>query len=289
MNCDRGISLSGKENAALLVETIGGVRRLTLNRPDRLNALTAGLRQSLADALDDAARDGAIRAVVITGAGDRAFCAGQDLNESKELGADNREDWLQSWKGFFDVFAEFPKPLISAANGVAAGGGFEIALLSHVRIAVPEARFLMAEINIGLPCIVGSFLLESHLFFSRMVEMILSGDAIDARKARDIGLVHHLVPRARLEKATMAVAADLASKPPVAMQLNIRRFNELRREKMARLGVTDALMRLQREAVTSGEPQRVMAEFLAERARRRAAKERGKSQSTSRSAKRKGA
>ncbi len=235
----------------------------------------------LSGALNDAAQDDTVNAVIITGAGDRAFCAGQDLNESKELDPADNDAWLQSWKRFFDVFATFPKPIVAAANGVAAGGGFEIALLSHVRIAAPEARFLMAEINIGLPCIVGSFLLETHVFFSRMVDLILSGRAIRAKEAQEWGLVHHIVPAKKLQDAALLKAQELAAKPPVAMRLNIRRFNEIRNEKMARLGVSDALLRLQRAAVSSGEPQQVMAAFLAERANRK--------KSSSKPAKRKGA
>jgi len=234
--------------------------------------MTAAVRQSLCDALAEAAADDAIHAVILTGAGERGFCAGQDLNESKELGDSDSDAWLDSWRRFFDAFADFPKPIVAAVNGVAAGGGFEIALLSHVRLAVPEARFLMAEINIGLPCIVGSFLLEQHVFFSRMVDLILTGRAITAAEAQTIGLVHRVVPRRQLEAAALAKAEELAAKPRVAMQLNIRRFNELRRQAMERTGVVEALLRLQHAAVSSGEPQQVMAAFLAERARRKQSK-----------------
>jgi enoyl-CoA hydratase/carnithine racemase len=266
---DRGKSLKREGISSLVVETIGAVRRLTLNRPERLNALDGALRQGLADALASAAADDAVRAVIITGAGDRAFCAGQDLNESEQLGDDNSRDWLESWRKFFDAFADFPKPIVAAVNGVAAGGGFEIAMLAHLRLATPDARFLMAEINIGLPCIVGSFLVQGHLFYSRMVEILLSGRTLPAREAREIGMVHRIAPRGRLAAAALAAAKELAAKPPFAMRLNIRRFNALRRAAMDRVGVEEALHRLHSEALRSGEPQQVMAAFLAERARRR--------------------
>lgn len=289
MNDDRGKSLKREGGSSLEVETIGSVRRLTLNRPARLNALDAALRRGLAEALGAAAADGGVRAVIITGAGDRAFCAGQDLNESEQLGDENSADWLESWRSFFDAFADFPKPLVAAVNGVAAGGGFEIAMLAHLRIAAPEARFLMAEINIGLPCIVGSFLVQQHLFFSRMVEILLSGRSLDAREAREIGMVHRIAPRGRLEATALAAAEELAAKPPVAMRLNIQRFNALRRASMTKLGVEEALHRLHSEALQSGEPQQVMAEFLAERARRRARSEKASSPRAARAASRKGA
>ncbi|MCC7045914.1 MAG: enoyl-CoA hydratase/isomerase family protein [Alphaproteobacteria bacterium] len=262
---------------------------MTLNRPTRLNALDAALRQALVDALAAAAGDDGVRAVIITGAGDRAFCAGQDLNESEQLGEEDSAAWLESWRSFFDAFANFPKPLVAAVNGVAAGGGFEIAMLAHLRVAAPEARFLMAEINIGLPCIVGSFLVQQHLFFSRMVEILLSGRSLDSREAREIGMVHRIAPRGRLEAAALAAAEQLAAKPPVAMRLNIQRFNALRRASMTKLGVEQALHRLHSEALQSGEPQQVMAEFLAERARRRAQSEKAKFPRAARAAPRKGA
>lgn len=252
------------------IETLGSVRRLTLNRPERLNALDSGLRGALVDALRASAGDGAVRAVIVTGAGDRAFCAGQDINESEQLGDHDSHAWLESWRAFFDAFADFPKPIVAAVNGVAAGGGFEIAMLSHLRLAVPEARFLMAEIDIGLPCIVGSFLVQQHLFYSRMVEILLSGRSLPAREAKAVGMVHRIAPRARLAAAALKLAEELAAKPLIAMQLNIRRFNALRRAAMAEAGVEEALHRLHSEALRSGEPQRVMAAFLAERARRRA-------------------
>jgi enoyl-CoA hydratase len=253
-----------------VVETLGSVRRLTLCRPDRLNALDGALRQALIDALHAAAADAGVRALIVTGAGDRAFCAGQDLNESERLGDADSGAWLESWRRFFDAFAGFPKPIVAAVNGVAAGGGFEIAMLAHLRLAAPEARFLMAEIDIGLPCIVGSYLVQEHLFFSRMVEILLSGRSLPAREARAIGIVHRVVARGRLAAAALAAAGELAAKPPVAMRLTIERFNALRRAAMSRLGVEEALHRLHAEALHSGEPQRVMAAFLAERARRRA-------------------
>jgi enoyl-CoA hydratase/carnithine racemase len=269
LKSDRGNSLVQQAPSPLRVEALGNVRRLTLNRPERLNALDAALRQALIDALHAAEADTAVRALLITGAGDRAFCAGQDINESERLGDDNSETWLESWRSFFDAFANFPKPIVAAVNGVAAGGGFEIAMMAHVRIAAPDARFLMAEIDIGLPCIVGSFLVQEHLFFSRMVEILLSGRSLPAREAHAVGMVHRIAPRGRLAAAALKAAAELAAKPPVAMGLNIQRFNALRRAAMDRLGVEEALHRLHSEALQSGEPQRVMAAFLAERARRR--------------------
>lgn len=258
---------------SLLIGSDGAVRVLTLNRPERLNALDAALRQSLVDAMDAAARDDAVRVTVVTGAGDRAFCAGQDLNESQGVGsgagAEQAAGWIDTWARFFDAFARHPKPIVAALNGTTAGAGLEIAMMAHLRVAVPAARLVMAEINIGLPTLMGSYLVNSHVFLSRMVDIVLSGREFSAKEAHEIGLVHRLASPARVMAEAMAAAQLLASKPPNAMRLNIKRFNDLRAAEMERQGTEEAMRAFQREAMASGEPQRVMAEFLAERARRK--------------------
>jgi enoyl-CoA hydratase/carnithine racemase len=255
--------------SSLLVVDKGAVRVLTLNRPARLNALDAGLREKLIDALAGAADDGAVRAVMITGAGDRAFCAGQDLNESSAIDGADEGDWIGTWRRMFMAFLTHPKPIVAAVNGVAAGGGLEIAMFSDIRIAVPAARFIMAEINIGLPTLIGSYFLNVHLHESRMREIVLSGRTIGAEEAHEIGLVHRLAGPDTICDEALAFARDIAAKPPRAMALNIRRFRQGMLEAVERDGVFEALIRYQGEAMASGEPQHVMAEFLAGRARRK--------------------
>ncbi|HET6519600.1 MAG TPA: enoyl-CoA hydratase/isomerase family protein, partial [Geminicoccaceae bacterium] len=202
----------------------------------------------------------------------RAFCAGQDLNESSGLADADEGDWIGTWRRFFLAFIEHPKPVVVAVNGVAAGGGFEIANLANIRLAVPGARFIMAEVDIGLPTLVGSYILASHVFHSRMAAIVLTGRPVPAAEAAEIGLVHRVVEPGRLAGEARAVAFGLAAKPPRAMALNIERLRGGWLERMERDGVFDALLTYQSEAVASGEPQRVMAAFLAERARRRAAR-----------------
>ena len=160
---------------SLLADTRGAVRLLTFNRPHRLNALDAALRSAIADALGEAAADPAIPAVVFTGAGERAFCAGQDLNETAPLGDADEGGWIETWRRFFSAFLEHPKPMVAAVNGVAAGGGMEMAMFADIRVAAPGARFIMAEIDVGLPTIMGGFSLDARVFHSRMAEIVLSG------------------------------------------------------------------------------------------------------------------
>jgi enoyl-CoA hydratase/carnithine racemase len=252
-----------------MVSDEGPVRILTLNRPRQLNALSAELRHSIVKALNQAKDDDTVRAVMITGAGDRGFCSGQDLNESAELDASQGDEWQGGWKDYLHGFLQFPKPLVAAVNGVAAGGGFVTALLCDIRLAVPGARLIMLEINIGLPCLLGSFLLAQEMFWSRAKETVLSGREIEAGEAKRMGIVHDVVEPDELTTRGLALARQLAAKPPHAMRLNIQRFRYMRRRAMEENQVFEALEAYQGEAIASGEPQRVMAEFLAQRAARR--------------------
>ncbi len=247
----------------LIVEHRAAVALFTLNRPKQLNALTFGLRQSIASALQTVARDDTLRCVVLTGAEERGFCAGQDLAESAAIGADTSAAWMQSWKNYFQALGNFPKPMVAAINGVAAGAGFQTALLADVRIAVADARLVMAEVDVGLPAIVGGFLLEQHLGWSRARELILSGRAIDASEAHRIGLVSQVTSRVDLLDKAFAVAEELAGKPRLAMELVIGNFRRLSARGLA--DAEQAALIYQTEAMATGEPQRVMTDFLVQR------------------------
>jgi enoyl-CoA hydratase/carnithine racemase len=241
---------------------------LRLNRPKQLNALDHPLRMAVADALARAQADEGVRAIVLTGAGERAFCAGQDLNESAALGPGDGPAWMESWLRYFGAFSTTTKPLIAAVNGVAAGAGFETALLCDIRISVADARFIMAEIDIGLPAIVGGHLVKLHLGLSRAVDIVLSGRAVTAGEARDMGLVHEVVVApGELEVRALAMARELAAKPRIAMRLDIERFREVAGAGLAAARAASA--RYQAEAIATGEPQEAMRRFFERRAARR--------------------
>jgi enoyl-CoA hydratase len=256
-------------STSLMVSDEGPVRILTLNRPRQLNALSGELRHSIVRALCQAKNDDAVRAVVITGAGDRGFCSGQDLTESVEIEPSDGREWQGTWKEYLLGFLHFPKPLVAAINGVAAGGGLVTALLCYIRLAVPRARLVMIEINIGLPSLLGSFLLAQELFWSRALEIVLGGRDIEAREAKHMGMVHDIVEPDELAARSLALARELAAKPPHAMRLNIQRFRHLRRRAMEENKVFEALEAYQDESIASGEPQREMANLLAQRAARK--------------------
>ena len=241
----------------------GTVLWLTLDRPERLNALDAGARHDLAHSLEHASTDPDIRVIVLTGRGERAFCAGQDVSESAAMEAGDAGRWMDSWHRFFDAVGNCSKPLIAAINGTAAGAGLQLALLADLRVAVPDARLLMAEVNVGLPAIVGSHLLDVHLGQSRMRELVLSGRSVTCREAADWGLIHHLTAPHDLTDKASRLADKIAEKPPVARELTLSFLRRLSRAALA--DAEAAAARYQTEAVATGEPQVAMQSFLATR------------------------
>jgi len=237
--------------------------RVILDRPHRLNALDVDARAGIVEALQFASECEAVRAVILTGRGDRAFCAGQDLNESSALAPDAATDWMDTWRRFFSGVTECRKPIIAAINGVAAGAGLQLALMAHLRVAIPAARLLMAEVNVGLPAIAGSCLLDIHLGQSRMRELVLTGRAFTAAEAADWGLVHELCTPGQLHNRAQAVSTILADKPPVATALDLSFFREMLRARLSE--AEEKAATYQSEAISTGKPQSAMQRFLASR------------------------
>jgi enoyl-CoA hydratase len=247
--------------SGLIVERDGTIAVLTLNRPAALNALDTKARFELSSAMRELETDGGVAAVVLTGAGERAYCAGQDVRESEALGPGDGPRWMESWNAYFTAVSSFRKPLVHAINGVAAGAGFETALMGDVRVAVPHARFIMAEIDVGLPAIVGGFLLKTQLGLSRATEMVLTGRAMPAEEARHTGIVHEIAAPGELMARAKTRARALAAKPPVALSLTLGQFRAGFRRGLAEAEAAAA--RYQSEAIATGEPQQAMARFLA--------------------------
>ncbi|GHD22003.1 enoyl-CoA hydratase/isomerase family protein [Tianweitania populi] len=252
----------------VLAETIGQVRRLTLNRPEKLNAWNTPMRDQLIAALQAAEADDQVRAIVLTGAGDRAFGAGQDLSESKSFDADRAESWMGEWKTLYNLFRLGSKPIVAALNGVAAGSAFQVALLCDLRVAHAGVKMGQPEINSGIATVTGSWIMREILGLARTIDLTLTGRMLDAQEAFGFGLISRLVEEDQVQSAALELAEFLAGKPPVAMRLNRQRFAELTQE-----GFDDAMtsgVRIQREAYASGEPSAMMEKFLASRAARKA-------------------
>ena len=203
-------------------DTRGQVSLLTLNRPDRLNALTVEVARELQSAITESVKQG-IRAIVLTGAG-RAFCAGGDLREMQEIaGREGRVDAffdepLQVLNDLVLLIRRIPVPVIAAVNGVASGGGCNLALACDLVIAAESAKFNQAFIKIGLtPDIGGTFILPRLIGWKRAAELMFTGDMVSAARAYEMGMINLTVPDAELMAHVMALAERLAAAPTAAI------------------------------------------------------------------------
>ena len=192
---------------------------LTLNRPEKLNALNEALRQALMAALDELAEDHRVKVAVLHGAGEKAFVAGADVAEFAGRDAGEQRKVYQR-RRVYDAVADFPKPILAAVHGYCLGGGSELALACDLRVADRTARFAQAEIRLGIiPGAGGTQRLARLVGPGQAMRIALTGDTVDAEEAHRIGLVEFLTDEGRhLEKA-MEVAGRIARWSPVALRL----------------------------------------------------------------------
>jgi enoyl-CoA hydratase len=203
----------------LLLERRGRVAIITINRPEKRNALNIKMREEGAALIEELRHDDSVNVVVITGAGDKAFIAGADIAEFAGRSAQMQRDVMVQ-RSLFNAIDTFPKPVIAMVNGYCLGGGCEVALACDIRIASETASFGQPEINLGIiPGGGGSQRLTRLVGEGRAMEMILSGQIIDAKTAFEIGLVNHVVPADQLEAKTIELANTIAEKGPIAVRL----------------------------------------------------------------------
>jgi len=208
-----------KSYETLLFEKRDRVGIITINRPDKRNALNIKTREEGAALLDELRNDESVGVVVITGAGDKAFIAGADIAEFAGRTAMMQRD-VMTTRSLFTAIDTFPKPIIAMINGYCLGGGCELALACDIRIASETASFGQPEINLGIiPGGGGTQRLTRLVGEGKAMEMILTGEIIDAKSAYSIGLVNHVFPAELLQAKTMELANRIAEKSPIALSL----------------------------------------------------------------------
>ena len=232
---------------------------VTLNRPDKLNAVSSALRLGLIQSLREADADKGVRAIVVTGAG-RAFCAGQDLSEAVGYEMADIRGWLDEQRMMYQSFRDLSKPCIAAINGTAAGAGFQMTLCADLRITHAAVKLGQPEVRAGLASIVGSYLMSLHVGLGINVELSLCGTLMSGERACAVGLVNELVAKDEVVSRSVERAKELAALDPVAISLTKRRFRETTQAGFD--SACDAGVRSQLEAYATGGPQQIMRSFL---------------------------
>jgi enoyl-CoA hydratase/carnithine racemase len=208
----------------LLREDDGGVARLTLNRPQARNALSMALMEALDAALVGIAADASVKVVVIAAAGP-TFCAGHDLREMRTRpGQASAEETFKLCSRMMLRIVNLPKPVIAQVHGVATAAGCQLVASCDLAVAAESARFATPGVNIGLFCSTPMVALSRAVPRKHAMEMLLTGDMIDAPRAREIGLVNRIVPEAELAAATRALAAQIAAKSPLTLAIGKEAF-----------------------------------------------------------------
>jgi enoyl-CoA hydratase len=203
-------------------ETRGPIAVITVNRPDKLNALNADTVGELREAARRAASDDSVRAVILTGAGEKSFVAGADIAELARMTPLSGIDVSRQGQDALRFLETMRKPVIAAVNGFALGGGLELALACHIRIASENAKFGLPEVKLGIiPGYGGTIRLPRVVGRGRALELMLTGEMIDAQEAFRIGLVNRVHPQSELLAAAEALAIKIAGNGPVAVALAI--------------------------------------------------------------------
>jgi len=202
------------------VEWDGELAVVTIDRAEKLNALNADVLRELVDVFESLRGDDAIRCVIVTGAGEKAFVAGADIAELAKMTPLSGVELGRVGQDAFSVVERFPKPVIAAVGGYALGGGFELALACHLRIASENARFGLPEVGLGLiPGYGGTVRLARVVGLGRAVELTLTADMVDATRAEAMGLVSKVVPRAELLTEAKALARRVTKNAPLAVRM----------------------------------------------------------------------
>ncbi|MBZ0199665.1 MAG: enoyl-CoA hydratase/isomerase family protein [Ignavibacteriaceae bacterium] len=210
----------------LIVEFKAKTAVVTINRPDKLNALNKLTMEELYSVFSMLKNDGNIYVVILTGAGEKAFVAGADISELNQLDMIAGREFSERGQQVFNLIENLDKPVIAAVNGFALGGGCELSLACHIRIASQNAKFGQPEVNLGIiPGYGGTQRLTRLINSGRAMELILTGDMIDANEALRIGLVNHVYPQNELMDKALEMANKISSKAVPAVRLAVKSVN----------------------------------------------------------------
>lgn len=209
------------EYTNLLLEKNGAVAVLTINRPKALNALNSDTLSELSTVLDELGRDSSVKAVILTGSGEKAFVAGADISQMKDLNALEGRQFAQLGQATFRKLELLPQPVIAAINGFALGGGCELAMACDIRLAGENAKFGQPEVTLGLTAGFGGTQRLPRLVGTGLAsELLFTGDIIDVQEAYRIGLVNHVYPVDTLMEEAQKLAKRIAGRAPAAVQLS---------------------------------------------------------------------
>jgi enoyl-CoA hydratase len=210
----------------LLTSLENQILTITINRPDKLNAINNAVMAELGAAIDEVYKDPEIKSAIITGSGPKAFAAGADIGEFLGLTIEQGKYLAQKGQDVFNKIENCPKPVVAAVNGFALGGGHELAMACHFRIASDNATFGQPEVNLGLiPGYGGTQRLVQLIGKGRAIEMLITGNMIDASTAWQYGLVNHVVPPEELLDKAKSILSVINSKAPLAVSKCIQAAN----------------------------------------------------------------
>lgn len=221
-----GFTMASFENLLYELNAATGILRLTINRPAKLNALSVATIQEIHQAMQQALDDKAVRGVILTGSGDKSFVAGADIAELTAQDEITARRVAESGQETFCLIEESHKPVIAAVNGFALGGGCELAMACHIRVAAENARFGQPEVNLGLiPGYGGTQRLTQLIGKGKALELMLTTDMVKADEALRLGLVNHVVPQAELLTFTEQLLSRILTKAPLALGMVIECVN----------------------------------------------------------------
>lgn len=212
--------------STLITNLEDGIFTITINRPDKLNALNKTVFDELDHVVDRVYQDDAIKAVILTGQGEKAFVAGADISEFLDLSPEKGAELASRGQGVLFKIEDCPKPFVGAVNGFALGGGCELAMACHFRYASENAKFGQPEVNLGLiPGYGGTQRLTALIGKGRAMELMMTGNMLKAQEALELGLVNDVVPQAELIEKIKSVLQVIIAKSPVAIAHLVKAVN----------------------------------------------------------------